>query len=136
MPTKTSNSGLPIGTQSKRQKGRKLTRKSRTKTSLPTAVDIQGYRVTIAEQQPGIRPEAVGEFLPNDYHINIRPGLTGGPVARLDVLLHEIVHALSAVVLPPEFTLSETQVWGLGVGLAQLLLRNPQLRAYIEELAK
>jgi hypothetical protein len=53
------------------------------------------------------------------------------PVAEADRMWHEFLHAISTIILPPEFRLNEPQVNAIATAQIDLLQRNPSLLAFV-----
>lgn len=68
----------------------------------------------------------VGQWYNDGKEIYLH-GVIDDPVAATDVLLHEIIHAISDIGLSPEDRLSERQVNLLSSVLVDSLHRNPEL---------
>jgi hypothetical protein len=90
-------------------------------------VSILGYPVRIF-RIPGFQEEGqLGACYGETLEIYLKSPLSS-TTEEADTLLHEVVHAISRVGLPPSARLNEEQVTLLSTILTDTLKRNPKLR--------
>ena len=92
--------------------------------------NIASYQVPVFATRGLIKGDAVGYYDEEEQELAVQlPG--PGAAAEADRVLHEHLHALSAILLPPEKRLDENQVNTLSTGLIDTLTRNPDLWAFL-----
>ena len=95
--------------------------------------DVASYAIPVFSVDAFKRhPDQVGEFDTGSQEIYVREDL-GCPAREADVLLHELLHAVSFVVLTTKDRLTERQVNAMSVALVDTLRKNPKLAAYLTD---
>lgn len=94
------------------------------------SINIAGYVVPVFKHKKPLEDDAVGLWDPNFHEIAVTLPAPS-PAAEADRLLHEVFHAISTVILPPELRLNELQVNGMSTALVDTLSRNVELRDFL-----
>jgi len=101
----------------------------RGSTLLLTAT-LAGYKIPVFKRRDYFDGDTVGMWDADTHEIGVMlPGQS--PVAEADRLWHEFLHAISAIILPVELRLDETQVNAIATAQIDLLHRNPSLLAFV-----
>lgn len=91
---------------------------------------LAGYKIPIFKRADYFDGEAVGMWWPDTHEIAVMlPGQS--PVAEADRMWHELLHAISTIILPPDKRLDEMQVNAVATAQMDLLARNPSLLAFV-----
>lgn len=91
---------------------------------------LAGYKVPVFKRQELFAGDTLGYWSEDAHEIGVvLPGQS--PVAEVDRLWHEFLHAISTIILPPEKRLDETQVNAISTAQIDLLQRNPSLLAFV-----
>jgi hypothetical protein len=91
---------------------------------------VAGYTVPVFTRRDPFDGDAVGMWSSETHEIAVQlPGPS--PVAEADRLWHEMLHAISTIILPPEHRLDETQVNAIATAQIDVLQRNPSLLAFV-----
>lgn len=90
------------------------------------AITLLGYTVKVFRIRAFETDGQVGAYDQETHEIYVKEGLSEQEDA--DTLLHEVVHAVSRIALPPDLRLTENQVTILSTVLADTFTRNPKLR--------
>jgi len=93
---------------------------------LPTSLSIVGREVPVKVVDEF--PSQLGEYSYEDYSIKIKSGQH--PLAAVDTLLHECIHAIDDCF---QLKMSERQVYCVTVGVIALLRDNRDMLAYLTE---
>lgn len=93
-------------------------------------VNISGYPVPVFRQKNMLDGDAVGYWDPEAHEIAVTLPAPS-PIAEADRVLHEVIHAISQVVLPADVRLNELQVNSLSMTLVDVLARNNELRDFL-----
>jgi len=93
---------------------------------LPTSLSIVGREVPVKVVDE--LPSQLGEYSYEDYSIKIKSGQH--PLAAVDTLLHECIHAIDDCF---QLKMSERQVYCVTVGVIALLRDNRDMLAYLTE---
>ena len=91
---------------------------------------LAGYKVPVFRRLDLFDGDAVGMWDPATHEIAValpRPS----PIAEVDAVWHEFLHAISTIILPPDHRLNETQVNAVATAQIDLLQRNPSLLAFV-----
>lgn len=102
---------------------------------MPGTIKVVGltYKVLLEEGLKGSRNEALwGQHLSNPQEIRIASVVT--EERRVNILLHEILHALYERCCLEDGAKEETVVEALANGISAVLADNPKLRAYLNEV--
>lgn len=92
--------------------------------------NISGYNIQVYQQKEAMDGDAVGYWDPESHEIGVTLPAPS-PAAEADRVLHEHLHAISVIVLPPEIRLNEFQVNALSTTLIDVLARNSEFRNFI-----
>ena len=127
---RTVRNRKPRVSASRRSAGARPQPRTITSATYKFTVKVLGYPVDVFSVK-SISPDdsQVGLFDPTNFEIYVREGLN--KQAEFDTLLHEIVHAISAIGVPPDSRLSENQTTLLATNLADVMIRNTELKQYI-----
>lgn len=96
------------------------------------SVQVLSHPVYVFEASDLSTPEHMGEFYNDDHEAYVLEDAPSG-TSRADRELHEILHAISHITLPPELRLNEGQVNTLSLVLVDLIAKNPN---FIKRLMK
>lgn len=91
---------------------------------------LAGYKIPVFKRKDYFDGDAEGMWAPDTHEIAVvLPGQS--PVAEADRMWHEFLHAISAIILPLDQKLNETQVNAIATAQIDLLQRNPSLLAFV-----
>ncbi len=102
-------------------------------TSLPSLPDPigLGYRTWHVQYDKGVQDDEYGELVTNRGLILVMPGMD--PVAVVDTVLHELLHAMLHNTTTTLTTKqAETVITQLAHGLTELIDRNPEFMEWID----
>lgn len=130
--------GVPVRSRSRRVPAR---RRRAGASPKPRAVKGATYRFTLSLCGYPINVFQIDElpdgdlaaFYTDDHEIYLTPAPHAA--GTLDRLLHEVIHAIDVIALPQADRLAEPAVGALGTFLADALIRNPDFRTLVVDLA-
>lgn len=91
---------------------------------------LAGYKIPVFKRRDLFDGDACGMWVDETHEIAVvLPGQS--PVAEVDRLWHEFLHAINTIILPAGKRLDETQVNAIATAQIDLLQRNPSLLAFV-----
>jgi hypothetical protein len=88
---------------------------------------IAGYPTTLFEVNEFADPNQVGECNHDTYELFVLKKFSS-PMAKMDTVFHETLHAMNSIVLTAEDRLSERQISILSTTIVDTLSRNEEYR--------
>lgn len=91
---------------------------------------IAGYKIPVFHRKDLFDGDACGMWDTATHELAVVLPAPS-PVAEADRMWHELLHAISTIILPPDKRLDETQVNAVATAQMDLLARNPTLLAFV-----
>lgn len=113
-----------------RRRRRKPKSKAFSNVAYLFTTTLSSYKVPVYVSKEAIEGDAVGYWDEECHEIAVRLPAPSD-AAEADRMIHEHIHAISTLLLPPDGRLSELQVNTVSTALVDLLMRNRDLRDFV-----
>lgn len=115
-----------------RRRRRKPKSKAFTGVTHLFTTTLSSYKIPVFSSKENIEGDAVGYWDEECHEIAVRLPAPSD-AAEADRMIHEHLHAISTLLLPPDARLTELQVNTVSTALVDLLIRNGDLREFVIE---